>query len=47
MYGEFSPDGDYMAFIAAGGVYVMQPDGSGLEMLIEGEGFFGTIDWVE
>jgi hypothetical protein len=46
LYGVFSPDGTRMAFITNRGVQAMNPDGSDLSTLVEGDGFFGTIDWV-
>ena len=46
LYGDFSPDGRHMAFVSSSGIYVMNPDGSDLEILVAGEGFFGSLDWV-
>ncbi|MBI3242772.1 MAG: PD40 domain-containing protein [Chloroflexi bacterium] len=45
MYGSFAPDGSRLAFIAASGVYVMNPDGSGLTPMIPVE-TLGTLEWI-
>jgi hypothetical protein len=45
LYGDFSEDGNHIAFIASDGVYVMQPDGSDLRKIKEVNAF-GTLDWV-
>jgi Tol biopolymer transport system component len=44
LYGDFSPDGRYLAFISSSGVQVMRPDGSGLFRLREAAAT-GTINW--
>lgn len=43
--GAYAPDGQHIAFIAASGVYVMNPDGSGLTKL-SGEIAAGGITWI-
>jgi Tol biopolymer transport system component len=45
LYGDFSPDGRHMAFIASEGIYVMKPDGSDLLQLRSATPI-GTISWV-
>lgn len=45
MYGDFSPDGNYIAFLAASGMYVMSPDGSLIKPLIQIKSL-GTLEWV-
>ncbi len=45
MYGDFSPDGQYVAFICATGLYVMKPDGSELTPLMPVNDL-GTLEWV-
>jgi Tol biopolymer transport system component len=46
MYGTFSPDGEWIAFTSATGLYVMRPDGSGLVQMIEIATMYGTLDWI-
>ncbi|MCB9135373.1 MAG: PD40 domain-containing protein [Anaerolineales bacterium] len=46
MFGDFSPDGTQIAFITSSGLYVMQPDGSGLVQLLEASTLYGNIEWV-
>lgn len=43
--GNYAPDGQHIGFIAASGVYVMKPDGSGLTKLSD-EAVSGGIAWV-
>ena len=43
--GDLSPDGSQMAFICAGGVYVMNIDGSNLVQL-SNDVMIGTVDWI-
>jgi Tol biopolymer transport system component len=45
MYGDFSDDGQWVAFIAASGVYVMKPDGSEVTPMVPIDAL-GTLDWV-
>lgn len=45
LYGDFSPDGRLLAFISLTGLYLMQPDGSQVELLNAG-GTYGTLAWV-
>jgi Tol biopolymer transport system component len=45
LYGDFSPDGRHIAFIAKDGLYVMGADGSGLTRL-RNTATVGTIAWV-
>jgi Tol biopolymer transport system component len=46
MFGDFSPSGDRVAFISASGLWVMNPDGSGLTQIISSGTFYGNIEWV-
>ena len=46
MFGTFSPDGNTVAFITATGLYVMNPDGSGLVKVIEGASLYGNVEWM-
>jgi len=46
MYGSFAPDGSRLAFIAASGIYVMNPDGSGLTPMIPVD-TLGTLEWIK
>lgn len=46
MYGDFSPDGEYIAFITSSGVQVMNPDGTGVFRLKD-IAATGTLNWVE
>ncbi len=43
--GDLSPDGSQMAFIGASGLYVMNTDGSNLELLTN-DLFIGTVSWL-
>jgi Tol biopolymer transport system component len=45
MYGDFSPDGQYVAFLAASGMYVMTPDGTLIKPLVDIKSL-GTLEWV-
>ncbi len=45
MYGDFGPNGDYMAFITSSGVQVMNPDGTGVFRLKD-IAATGTLNWV-
>ncbi|HTP11828.1 MAG TPA: DPP IV N-terminal domain-containing protein [Anaerolineae bacterium] len=45
LYGDFSPDGQHIAFVAASGLYLMNSDGSNLTQLIN-DGPEGTISWI-
>ena len=46
MFGDFSPEGDRIAFISSTGLWIINPDGSGLVQVIEGRSFYGNIEWV-
>ena len=47
LYGSVSPDGQQVASFSANGIFVMQPDGSGLSMIIKDVGgIAGTVDWI-
>lgn len=46
MFGTFSPGGERIAFISATGLYVMNPDGSGLVKVIESSALYGNVEWV-
>jgi Tol biopolymer transport system component len=45
LYGDFSEDGSYLAFISSDGVYIMRSDGSDLQS-IRDINAFGTLEWV-
>lgn len=45
MYGDFSSDGQYIAFLSASGLYLMKPDGEDLTPLIPIEAI-GTLEWI-
>lgn len=45
LYGDFAPDGQHVAFITSGGVFVMNPDGSGVFQLLDMPAT-GTLNWV-
>jgi Tol biopolymer transport system component len=45
MYACSSPDGQHIAFISKSGLYVMNPDGSGITRLSD-LAATGTVDWV-
>lgn len=47
LYGNFSPDKKYIALYSADGIFVMQPDGSGLTELVDDVGQVGgTVNWI-
>jgi Tol biopolymer transport system component len=47
LFGNFSPDKQYIAIHSADGVFVMTPDGCGLTVLINDVGqVFGTVSWI-
>lgn len=46
LYGDFSPDGRYIAFISSLGLHVMAPDGEDLVTLISAPDLFGTLSWI-
>jgi Tol biopolymer transport system component len=45
LYGDFAPDGRYMAFVDTTGLYVMPPDGSEVLQLLDMPGS-GIMSWV-
>ena len=45
LYGSFSPDGNYIAFIAVSGVYVMKADGNNLTPITTVSSA-GTLEWA-
>jgi Tol biopolymer transport system component len=45
LYGDFSPDGQHIAFVAATGLYLMNPDGSNLTQIMN-YGPEGTVSWI-
>jgi Tol biopolymer transport system component len=47
LFASISPDKRYIASYSANGLFVMNPDGTGLTMLIpDMGGIIGTVDWV-
>jgi Tol biopolymer transport system component len=46
LYGDFSPDGQHMAFISAGGISVMRPDGSDLRTILPLTNASGSLEWL-
>ena len=46
LYGDFSPDGQHMAFISATGISVMRPDGGELRILLPLTNAAGTLEWL-
>ena len=46
MFGTFSPDGELIAFISATGLYVMQPDGTGLVQVLASSSLYGNLEWI-
>ncbi|GAB4577323.1 MAG: hypothetical protein Fur0022_00540 [Anaerolineales bacterium] len=46
MYGTFSPDGETIAFFSATGLYVVQPDGSGLIQVLASTSLYGLLEWI-
>ncbi len=45
LFGDFSPDGQHIAFVAASGLYMMDSDGRNLTQLIN-DGPEGTVSWI-
>ncbi len=46
LYGDFSPDGRYFAFISAAGLYIMEPDGQNLNKVLETAVVGGALAWI-
>ena len=51
MYGNFSPDGQHIAYISASGLFVMKPDGTDIIPLLSitdlpGSVGTATVDWI-
>jgi len=46
MFGDISPDGEYIAYVSATGLYVMRSDGGDLQRLLDLAGY-GTLEWIE
>lgn len=47
LFGSVSPDGKYIASYSGAGVFVMNPDGTGLTMLVKNVGGMpGTVRWI-
>jgi Tol biopolymer transport system component len=47
LYGCVSPNGEQVASFSGNGIFVMQPDGSGLSMIVKDVGgIAGTVDWI-
>jgi Tol biopolymer transport system component len=44
LYGDFSADGRYLAFMTSAGIYVIKTDGSDLRQVKE-RGLVGTLNW--
>ena len=45
IYGDFSPDGKFIGFATFNGLYIMQPDGSELEKILE-VGATSALSWI-
>ena len=45
MFGTFAPDGKHIGYLSASGLYVMNPDGTKLQRLLNTTGY-GTVNWV-
>jgi hypothetical protein len=45
LFGDASPDGEWIGFVSATGIYVMRPDGSQLTRLNRTAGA-GTVEWL-
>jgi Tol biopolymer transport system component len=45
MYAAISPDGKSIVFISKSGLYVMNPDGTGITRLSDLVAS-GTVDWI-
>ena len=47
LFGSLSPDGKYVASYSGSGLFVMNPDGTGLTMLVNDMGdLAGTVNWI-
>ncbi len=47
LFGSASPDGRYIASYSGNGIFVMNPDGTGLTMLVNDNGSLsGSLSWV-
>jgi Tol biopolymer transport system component len=45
LYGQYSPDGNHIAFICSTGLYIMDEDGSHVNQ-ISNATWLGTLDWI-
>jgi hypothetical protein len=45
LYGDISPDGEWIGFLGASGLFVMRPDGSQVTRLSR-DGGTGTLEWL-
>ena len=45
LFASISPDGKYIASTSGGGIFVMNPDGSNLTLLIQ-DSLGGTVNWI-
>ncbi len=46
LYGDFSPDGRYFAFISTTGLYIMEADGTNLSKVLETAVVGGALSWI-
>jgi Tol biopolymer transport system component len=47
LYGNYSPDKKYLALYSADGIFVMNPDGSALTVVVDQVGqISGTVSWI-
>lgn len=47
LFGSLSPDGKYIASYSGSGIFVMNPDGTGLTMIVKDNGTLsGTLSWI-
>jgi Tol biopolymer transport system component len=46
LYGDFSPDGRFLAFISTTGLFIMEADGSNLHKVLETAVVGGALSWI-
>jgi Tol biopolymer transport system component len=45
LYGDFSPDGRYIAYLSVSGLYLMTPDGKEITPLLSLQ-VIGSLEWI-